>query len=643
MLTSLSAFPLTARRSSAPRVAFAVAASFLLASALIAQQTTTTDTAIEPPSSTTPTIATLRVTTRRVVVDVVVTDPAGKPVSGLTESDFHLFEQGKPQQIRSFEAHASETPPPPPQLDLPPNTFSNLSSAPQGGPVTVILYDMLNTPVDAQPYAKAELLKFLKQRSQSSQTAIFVLSDTLHMLQGFTDDDNALIAALNSPKGKTYKSSNLQTSAEASAGSTALSQGASNPSSASQGANQSGTTASDASFQAALANLQHMETMESSYLLDRRVDITADALEEISRFLAGLPGRKNLLWLSGAFPAGIMPDPDLGNRDSFTVTRNYSETIMRASDLLNLSHVAVYPVDVRGIQVNPMFSAASNQTFAPHSTSDTKAMQSFGQRLAAEHSTMDQIGDDTGGRAFYNTNGLTEAAQAAMRDGSTYYTLSYSPEEQTSDGSLRKVRVELSKAGYHLAYRKNYFADDMDAKVQTAADNPVDPLRVSLEHGAPTSHELFFEAHLQTRGGPAPATADEMALLVKYEAMYTKNQRKQEAEITKLVLMQHYVINYGLLARQLGLVLGDDGIHRGTVEFAIMAFNDDGKALDGVRTSVQDAIPPERYERIRNNGYQVIQIVNIPLSAAFLRISVRSDSNHELGSLEIRLPLSKTP
>ena len=48
---------------------------------------------------------TLHVSVRRVVVDVVVTDQKGKPVKGLTENDFQVLEDGKPQQIRSFDEH----------------------------------------------------------------------------------------------------------------------------------------------------------------------------------------------------------------------------------------------------------------------------------------------------------------------------------------------------------------------------------------------------------------------------------------------------------------------------------------------------------------------------------------------------------
>ena len=431
-----------------------------------------------------PQTSTLQVSVRRVVVDVVVTDQKGRPVKGLTKGDFQVLEDGMPQQIRSFDEHIMEAQPPLPKVELPPNTYSNLSTAPQSGPVTVILYDLLNTPLDAQPYARAQLLQFLKKRSASSQVAIFVLSDKLHMLQGFTDDDNQLIAALNQQNAKLYKSSNLQTPGEATQQSDSL---------ARTEGNQSASNASqDVSFQAVSQMLTHMETIESSAMMDQRVLITADALEEIARFLVGLPGRKNLLWLSGSFPEGILPDASLGGRDTFEVTRNYSSTVVEATDLLNLSHIAVYPVDVRGLQVNPMFSGSNRQTYEPGMGKDVKAAQDFSQQNNAEHATMAVIADQTGGRAFYNTNGLKEAVAAAMEEGSVYYTVSYAPSNPKLDGGVRHVKLEISPnaslaSGYQLSYRRTYFADKLDAEVTQAADNPNDPLAVALEHGAPAA------------------------------------------------------------------------------------------------------------------------------------------------------------
>lgn len=599
-----------------------------------------TDIPIIDPGAPDPTLPVIQVSVRRVVVDVVVTDAKGKPVQGLAQKDFTVFENGKPQSIRSFEDHVSQPTPPLAMPKLPPNTFTNLATGPQGGPVTVVLYDLLNTPPESQPYAREQLRAFLRKRAVSGQVAIFILSDKLHMLQGFTDDETLLMAALNSTATGTHKSGLLQGPGEASQGSDSLTKTAGNQ-------NGSQDPHTDPAFTAVLGMLAHMETIESSYMIDRRVDITVDALDEIARFLVGLPGRKNLLWMSGSFPAGILPNPDLSGRDSVETSRNYSTTMVHASDMLNLAHVAVYPVDIRGLQINPMFSAQSNQTFEPGQGKDLKAVQNFSQQTAGEHSAMDLIADQTGGHAFYNTNGLTEAATAAVQQGAIYYTLSYSPTDTKLDGGLRKVRVDVDVPGLQLAYRRSYFADTIDTRAQEAADLPTDPLAVSLQHGAPNSHELFFEANLTKYGPPIPATPGQMEVMSHYEAMATKGKRQEEKQKALLdrspIMMQRYIVRYGLLTRQLTLEPGSDGLHHGTFDFAMMSFNDDGLALNGIHSRVEDAIKPDRYHNMEENGYQMIQVIAVPVTAASIRLAVRDAPTNRIGSLELHLPLASTP
>jgi VWFA-related protein len=577
---------------------------------------------------------TLKVSVRRVVVDVVVSDGAGKPVKGLTADDFRVFEDGKPQPVRSFEVYRADPQPPLRMPKLPPNTFSNFAGGPQAGPVSVVLYDLLNTPLDAQSYAREQLLSYLKQRQAAAPVAIFVLTDRLHMLQGFTDDDNLLIAALNQKNGRRYKSSNLQTGDEASRQSDQLDR--------TEGNSNSSADVRDAGFQAVSSMLKHMETMESSALLDRRVEVTAEALVEISSFLSGMPGRKNLIWLSGSFPAGVLPDPDLGDRDSLNVTRTYSELIQKATNALNQSHTAVYPVDVRGVQANPMFSGSSNVNFPPGSGKDLRAVKQYAQQQGADHATMDTIGDETGGHAFYNTNGLKEAISTAVADGSTYYSMTYSPSNTKADGGMRRIRVECLKAGYHLSYRQKYFADNAKSAPVLADEGANDAMALALRHGAPPAHELFFEAHVQTEGVPVAATPQQLALLARYRMAQDKKHPKTPASHGP-VMMQHYLVSYALLGRQLDLPAGEDGVRHGDLEFAAMAFDDDGDTMDGIRTKVQDAIKPDRYAQIEKGAYELVQRIDIPIGAAALRIGVRDAQTGRMGSMELRLPLAATP
>jgi VWFA-related protein len=599
-----------------------------LSSTLMAQAPGTPVAAQEP-------VTTLKLSAQRVVLDITVTDAKGKPVPGLTKADFQVAEDGIQQNIRSFEVHTAEPAPAVTPPKLPTNTFSNLSSAPAGGPTTVILYDLLNTPQEAQPYAHQQLLDFLKQRRNTGQVAIFVLTDKLHMLQGFTEDDNKLIAALNMSKAKGYRSGALQSYGDATQQSDLLAETQGNAAAA----DQAGLT--NSSFQSVSNMLKNMQMEETTYLLDQRIDLTAQALEEIARFLIGLPGRKNLLWLSGSFPTGIFPDAGANGRDAesgrqeFNATRNYSSTIVAATGLLDASHVAVYPVDVRGLQTDPLYSAANR----PSVQLGGGSSRDFFQTQSAEHNTMDTIAENTGGRAFYNTNGLKEAAADAIEQGSVYYTVTYSPTNRAQDGKLRKIKVQLDHPGFQLAYRRTYFADALEEHARERQEAPVEPLGTALQHGAPASHQLFFEVHIAPQGQPVAATPAEMAQLVRYEAMATTNKKKLAKELSTPTMLQQYVINYGLLPRQLDLRRGPDDKMRGNLEFAAASFNADGQLLSGDRTNIQDVIAPERYAFMLQSGYHMLQSISVPTDARSIRLAVRDLSNGQIGSLEIPLPV----
>ncbi len=141
----------------------------------------------------------LQETVRRVVVDVVVTHSQGKPVDGLGADDFRVFEDGKPQTIRHFDAYnpaTAEALPARPSA-LPLVTFLNLPATSQKleAPLTVILFDALNTPLRQQMYARQQMVKFLSTMPSGMPSAIFVLSDRLHLLQGFSGEREVLLQA----------------------------------------------------------------------------------------------------------------------------------------------------------------------------------------------------------------------------------------------------------------------------------------------------------------------------------------------------------------------------------------------------------------------------------------------------------------
>lgn len=152
-----------------------------------------------PSEAASPDDYTVHTTVRRVIVDVAVTDSAGTPVDGLDAKDFTVWEDGKPQQILSFDSHdldAADTAAP--RLpSLPPNTYVNLPATPERGPLYILLLDQVNTSLDDQARGRAQLLKFIESKPAGTRFAVYVFSDDLYLVQGFTSDPEVLFASLD--------------------------------------------------------------------------------------------------------------------------------------------------------------------------------------------------------------------------------------------------------------------------------------------------------------------------------------------------------------------------------------------------------------------------------------------------------------
>ena len=564
---------------------------------------------------------TIKTKVRQVLIDVVVTDGKNHPIAGLRQQDFSVLEDGKPQHIVFFEAHTAASDAAylkPPELPaLPPNTFLNVSTARDNLPLNILLYDVLNTPIDDQPFAHRELVKFLNNKPAGSRFAIFVLSKKLHLLQGFTDDARQLVSAINRKEAGSFSATIYQSQEAAHDASSQLSESGVLP-------------PNDPGAQAMLDRMQHMESIAGNYFLTRRVEQTIGAFVEIAKFVNGLPGRKNLIWLSGSFPAGIFPGSD--PTDPFGTSVSYGAELRQAADLLTIGQVAVYPVDIRGLTINPVYGAANSRIYrSPVAFADAHAR--FGQQLAAEHDTMNKIAEDSGGHAFYDTNGLQKAIATGTDDGANYYTLSYSPTNAKFDGGLRKIRVALGQKGYHLAYRRSYLADDDSIVAEKTADASSAHLSAAMRRGAPPAHELLFEARLVPQGAPANATQEQIRQLTQFPAFVS--EKKWET-----VQMQRYLINCAVLGRQLVFAVTPDGVHHGTLEFVFAAYDADGNTMAGQRSTMEVALSSKDFDKIQKGAYPLQQVLDIPSGAAWLRLGVRDAIGNRVGSMEIPLPLA---
>ena len=381
---------------------------------------------------------------------------------------------------------------------LPPHTFSNAPRYAIASAANVLLLDALNTPLSDQLYVRRRMLKYLHTIPPGTRIAVFTLASKLRMVEGFTTDSTTIENALKEPRGHPELSPVMDPLYDQQM--------------ATMGLLADGGGASAEAVEA----MNQFAAETAAFEVDLRLDVTIDAMEQLARYLSTIPGRKNLIWYTGAVPINVGPDPT--QEDPSASQRDYGNRLSKLAELMALARVAVYPVDARGLLNVPSTQAENNQqnpgilTLTPNSRPVAVAMpttaevidQSNVQFLAAnfaEHSTMDQIANETGGKAFYNTNAVGDAVVKSITNGANYYTIGYVPANKNYNGAYRKIEVQMPEAHAELEYRHGYYADD---PAQTAKLMPgrLSPLIAAMQHGVLPQSQVLFRVRLLPAGNP---------------------------------------------------------------------------------------------------------------------------------------------
>ncbi len=583
----------------------------------------------------------LQMTVRRVLLDVVVTDAKGAPVPGLTAEDFKVTEDGTPQKIVAFDAVGFSEGMDYVPAKLPPQpagTYVNLPATAEKGPLYVLLYDLvnmdsadqMNTPMDhtAQLFARKQLIKFIESKPEGTRLAIFVRSDGLHMVQGFTADKALLYRAVDPHNPR--------------------------------------------------AHIPVVFLNGENFGRGDRIS-ALDTLHSIATYLDGLSGRKNLIWFASQFPLSLFAADTDGV--------NFQEETRETLDLLAHDQIALYPVDGRGV---PYQDSHAQIASSPHSDTVTSpqeagtggptgtgtignapsTMSSFVQGSSVVNdsfNTMDGIARETGGQAFYGFNDVAEELVKATEGGEMYYTLAYAPTNLDYDGKVRNIHVALAKKGYALSYRRAYYGTETQQAVVTPtleayAGSPAseathtaatrkasqtvhrvevapavsvvkDSLSAYMQYGAPEEHQLVFVVKAESVGAPAEGTAAQMAELAA-EPAYVKSGRTSAAVVPlRPIPLQRDRLSFNIPTRQFH---GEAALN---MELAAAAYDADGRLMNAFVRIAKKELNETPGTPDSLPFFRVEQELDVPVGAVSLRVAVRDATNDRTGAMEITLPL----
>ena len=566
-------------------------------------------------------VATIKAKARLVLVDVVVTNNKGEAVTGLHKDDFEILEDGKAQTISTFEEHHGA---PPTQIQLPtlpPHVYTNFPVTKTADAVNVLLLDALNTPSRDQSYVHSQMLKYLKAIPAGTRVAIFTLASRLRMLQGITTDSSELLAVLNSAKTGPQSSPLLASNAEADANQRIVDFMMEN-------------SASPTPQTMAQAEIDPINVMKqfladtASFQTEQRIEITLQTLQQLARYLSGVPGRKNVIWFSGSFPVGILPDPDVP--DPFNVTKTFEEDIRKTADLLTAGQVALYPIAAEGLAPDAVYESTGQEIGEKRPSFTTrdqvKQMQAGSADRDSNHRAMDELARDTGGQAYYNSNGLGEALTRVINNGARYYSLAYSPSNSNMDGKFRRIQVKLVNSKDSVAYRRGYYADDLRTAFSSGQKPDSDPLLSLMGRNLPDYTQILYKVLVKPADPQPPPDAPRIGSNTEMKGPFTR-----------------YGVDFAISPEDLRLDAAPDGGRHGNIEIVLLAYDGEGKPLNFVVTKGNLNLDAKLYASVQQVGLQIHKEIDVPREYIFLRTGIYDFRSSAAGTLGVSLTDAVTP
>ena len=396
---------------------------------------------------------TLKVNSDLVLTNVVVRDrKTGEVVRGLTQKDFTVLENGKAQQISSFDFESVDQATPLDEATISGKTGQSIFNAKNGVAhpeelrnrrLIVMFFDLTSMqPEDIERSVDAARDYINKKMQPADLISVVSLQDTLSLDQDFTQNKQLLLNAVNAYSagaGQGFQSGATSTT------------------------NQTEDTTSF--------------TADESEYNDLNTDRELFAISSLSKSLAYINEKKSMLYFSG----GIQRD-GIENQASLRAAIN---SAVRA----NLS---IYSVDTRGLQaISPLGDASTGSLRGANSYNGAALQNNFDSNFNTQE-VMATLSSDTGGKSFFDSNDFSPAFERVQRDTSAYYVIGFRSSDTRKDGRYRRLSIKINRSDVKMEFRPGYYApadyqhsnrEDRERQLEDelASDLPATDVAVYLE------------------------------------------------------------------------------------------------------------------------------------------------------------------
>jgi VWFA-related protein len=426
-------------------------------------------------------------------VDVYVTDKKGNPITGLTKDDFQLFENGSKVEVSNFYAVNSG------KAVAQPSDLAQVAPAaplvPGAAPAPQADLDKVQTPEEQRlrlivyidnynlrPFNRNRVMRELRafigtKLAKNDQLMLVTYDRELHIRRTFTSDPSLIAAAMLDLEKISAQGVHADSDRRDVLKRIEESQSAAEAESAAHTYAQS--TYNDLSF-------------------------SIDSIKKMIDALAGMPGRKAVLYVSDGLQMIAGQDVFYAvqskyGEQSTSMTSTLEYNVARRLDELtsqaNANRITFYTIDAAGLR---SYDSNSAENQGPGAGAPGMSQLVDSVRISNLQSTLQTLAEKTGGVAILNTNVITPRLERVARDFNTYYSLGYTP-PHFGDGRYYKIDVKVkNRKDLQVRHREGYRDKSTEARMSdgtlAALNFPFEenPLGVTLEFGQPRQREDGF-------------------------------------------------------------------------------------------------------------------------------------------------------
>jgi len=522
-----------------------------------------------------------------VVVNAIVTDKQGNPVKDLKVDDFRVYEDGKLQPIHTFALESYKATQDPAQTPGKPTgaTATEDPGSTQSRMISIVVDDLATSAPEFFMYSQQALNKLLGSGVEPSDLISFSTASG-SVNQPFTSDRDLLLSLAGDLHKKVQRAGTVKSTC---------------PELTDTQAQQIRNIQSDVTpLRVAIVETilcQHLENFPNPEQTAETIVRSAAAqqfeenqhryrsllssLKQYLRSLRHFEGRKSLILISDGFLSDYV---------------RYE--LQDVTDMALRSGVIFNTVDVRGLfttnyQASDQVVVGNDQeTFVLLSRKPQMRVDDMQQ----QELPLRQLSSETGGMHIGNTNDLAAGMRKIIDSQSFYYILSYATPSAKSDGRYHKIKLEVTRPGLNVTYRKGYYAPKEQISFERRKkDDIIEALR-------------------------APGNLNEIPIQLSYNYFQMDDARYQLALMTQVNIC-------GMK------FLEEDSRHKNLISLIVVALDEHDQYIDGLEKTIDLNLTGTSYDALLKHGFTSKMDVKVPPGRYRIRAVVREGVHTKMGSV----------